>query len=76
MKLNRALFPPLTKEDFLCEYYLTKETMQDFMELMKLPPYERPGSLRIRVKGIKRIRKADAERRAASEASAMKKVSE
>ena len=76
MKLDRTQFPPLSAEDFQCEYFLTAATYRDFMELMELPPYERPGSLRIKVKGVKKIRKADAERRAAKEAESMKKATE
>ena len=49
MKLARTQFPPLTKEDYLCEYVLTPETYAEFMELMKLPPDQRPGALRVKL---------------------------
>ena len=55
MKLDRTLFPPLTKEDFLCEYYLTPATAAEFWELMKLPPDKRPGRLKIRGPLPKRV---------------------
>ena len=48
MKIDRSQFPPLTREDYLCEYYLTPATQAEFLELMKLPPDQRPGLLRIK----------------------------
>jgi len=59
MKLDRTLFPPLTEEDYLCEYYYTKETMRDYIELLKLPPHAWPPSFGIKIKGLKKARKPD-----------------
>ena len=50
MKIDRSQFPPLTKEDYLCEYYPTPATRAEFLALMRLPPDQRPGSLRIKGK--------------------------
>ena len=47
MKLDRSQFPPLTKEDFLCEYYPTAEVLQELLEIMKMRPDLRPGRLRV-----------------------------
>lgn len=47
MKIDRSLFPPLTKEDFLDEYLLTKNNRAQFLELMNIPAHLRPGKLRI-----------------------------
>lgn len=48
MKIDRSLFPPLTREDYLCEYYLTPATYQEFLAWMNVPPHKRPGMLRIK----------------------------
>lgn len=40
MKLNRKEFPPLSIEDFYCEYYLTHETKEAIDELVRNVPLE------------------------------------
>ena len=47
MKIDRSEFPPLTKEDFLDEYLLTKNNRAQFLELMDMPAHLRPGKLKI-----------------------------
>jgi hypothetical protein len=47
MKIDRSMFPPLTKEDFLDEYLLTKNNRAQFLELMTVPAHLRPGKLKI-----------------------------
>lgn len=47
MKIDRSMFPPLTKEDFLDEYLLTENNRAQFLELMNIPAHLRPGKLKI-----------------------------
>ena len=54
MKLDRSQFPPLTEKDFLCEYELTLESMQEFMQIMKMPPEKWPAKLRAKIPKIRK----------------------
>jgi len=49
MKLDRSQFPPLTEKDFLCEYELSRESMEEFMQIMKMPPEKWPTKLKAKI---------------------------
>lgn len=47
MKLDRSQFPPLSVQDFWCEYYLTAETKAALDEIAQNVPMEHwPKKLR------------------------------